>query len=446
MDVTARLVSSVPPIPAFPTVDEMEALVRGLADRHPERVEVSEVGRSRGGDPITEVRVGDGQHHVVVVGNPHPDEPIGMATIRHLLQQLCADPALAAELDATWHFVPCVDPDGTRLNEGWFAGPFDRDRIARAVYRPPAEQQPEWTFPAQWNGVPFGRPLPETRALMAVVDRARPALVASLHNGELGGGFFYVTGGDPDYWSELVALLHRARLPLHLGEPDAPGARPLATAVFEVPAVGAVCDALAASGIAPTDVLTGGGIRDYTAPHGSSVLVSELPLWADPRAGDTSPGDRSAAAVVRAAAAAYREVRDVVGGVLERVGAELSGTTPFQDAVVRSLPLLDAAARPRTAGDGDRPASVAEIFLEERAWPSVLALRTGGMLLRLLDAETRPDAPAVAAERAAFAAVFDRWCRAARDLGRPVPLADLVAVQTGAIATAVTRIRDGRPV
>lgn len=47
----------------------------------------------------------------------------------------------------TWHLLPCVDPDRTRLNEGWFAGPFTMREYAKYYHRSTVAEQVKWTFP-----------------------------------------------------------------------------------------------------------------------------------------------------------------------------------------------------------------------------------------------------------------------------------------------------------
>jgi len=41
---------------------------------------------------------------------------------------------LRESLGYTWYLVKCIDPDGTRLNEGWFKGPFSIENLARHYY------------------------------------------------------------------------------------------------------------------------------------------------------------------------------------------------------------------------------------------------------------------------------------------------------------------------
>ena len=105
----------------------------------------------------------------------------------HLGRLLCEDDALRDELGFSWHIMPCIDPDSTRLNEGWFAGPFTRRHYARHFFRPAPDQQVEWTFPLAYKSAYFDRTLPETEALMRVIDELRPELMYSLHNAEHGG-------------------------------------------------------------------------------------------------------------------------------------------------------------------------------------------------------------------------------------------------------------------
>ncbi|WP_454198870.1 M14 family zinc carboxypeptidase [Nocardia sp. Marseille-Q1738] len=446
-DIT-ELVGTIGRISAFPTVDELNGFADLLAADHPERVSITELGRSRGGDPIREVRVGSGARHILVLGNPHPNEPIGMATIRHLLGRMVTDDA--ATLGATWHFVLCVDPDGTRLNEGWFAGPHTRTGVARGFYRPPAAEQPEWCFPTVWRGRSVGVPLPETKAMMALIDRTRPALIASLHNAEFGGGFFYTSGGDAEYWSALTDRLSAAEVPIYLRGPDAPGARTLAPGVFELPLFGAMADLLAAKGLDAVAALGGGGCRDYTARYGTAILVCELPLWVDERIGDGSAGDRVLGDLLDATAADYRAMAEIAADVLARVTGRLSGRSPFERSVralVAGLPGL--AVSKQAVPERNRIATRGEIFVEQYDWTAMLRLRLGGMLLRLLDDEYRRDAtPALAAERARFAAVFDQWCADVEQNapGVAVPLERLVRIQSESILLAATRLRDGLPI
>ncbi|WP_433655278.1 M14 family zinc carboxypeptidase [Nocardia sp. CA-128927] len=446
VDQVSKIVGAVERIDSFPTVDELSEYVDKLVDAVPGRVTVTEIGRSRGGDPIREVRVGSGARQVVVIGNPHPNEPIGMATIRHLLGRLTADDAQT--LGATWHFVLCLDPDGTRLNEGWFAAARTRTGVARDFYRPPAAEQPEWCFPTSWRGTAVGTPLPETRALMGLIDRTRPGLIVSLHNADFGGGFFYTTGGDPDYWTELTDQLTTAGVPIYDGEPDVPGASTWAPGVFELPSFQRIAETLVADGVEPLAMMYGGGIRDYATPHGTALLVCELPMWVDSRVTDNTPSGHSLASVLCSTATAYEEIADIVSGVLDRISERLTGRSPFERALTDTVRALRGNAIAKRSATESCTATLGEIFIENYVWIGVARLRAGGMLLRLLDEELRHEPSAeVAAERAHFAAVFEKWCTdiETNAPGQPIPVHSLVTIQSSAIVTAVGRLRGGLP-
>ncbi|MFG1796546.1 M14 family zinc carboxypeptidase [Nocardia sp. NPDC049149] len=447
IDAVNATVGVVEDIDAFPTVDELNTFVDALAEAAAGRVTVTEIGRSRGGDPIREVQIGAGTRHIVVVGNPHPNEPIGMATIRHLLGRLAMEGM--QDFDATWHFLLCLDPDGTRLNEGWFAGPRARTVVARGFYRPPAVEQPEWCFPTRWRDTAVGQPMPETRALMTLIDRTRPALIVSLHNADFGGGFFYATGGDPSYWSGLTRQLVAAGVPIYEGEPDVPGARTFAPGVFELPSFHRIAKTLAGNGIDPLAMMYGAGIRDYAASHGTAVLVCELPLWTDPRVADETPSARSLSTVLFATATAYEEIADIVSGVLDRLSGSLHGSSPFERALTDTVRALRGGAMAKRAAAKDHPAALGDIFIEEYVWVGVARLRAGGMLTRLLDEQARLQrTAAIDAERATFAAIFEKWCAdiETNAPGNPVPIHRLVAIQAAAIVTAAARLHAGLPV
>ncbi|WP_432974679.1 M14 family zinc carboxypeptidase [Dactylosporangium sp. CA-233914] len=451
MSELGRLVGTIAPRTGFPTVEQMLAFTRDLAERFPSVASTRVIGMSRAGDPIHAVTVGDGSRHAIVVGNPHPNEPVGLVTIQHLLTRLCQDDALRAELDITWHFVPCVDPDGTRRNEGWYGGPITRSHYARHFYRPSADEQAEWSFPVQWAGKTFGNPIPETQALMQLIDATRPEFLASLHNAEINRGFFYVTGGDTEYWAGLTGLLADAGIAVERGLSDTPGARTFAPGVYEASPFGVTHDVIAQADPQAAAALSGGSTRDYSAQYGTSILICEVPLWAIPEADDDSPGSRSMRDLLHAAAAANRENADLFTGILKRLDGRLPDANPFYRAIVKSLPrwaaFFDGKAAVADSAD-DRTATRSEEFTELYGVPEMLKLRIGGMLLQLFD-EVDPsgvDAD-IQRERRDFAEVFDGWC-ADVDAHRPgesIPIATLAAVQAGAIVLAATRIRDGLP-
>ena len=446
-----RRAGRVPAVERFPTVDELAAGAAALARAHPGLVRERRVGTSRLGEPLLAYAVGDGPAQHLVVGGVHPNEPVGSVTALRLLGELCEDDALRRALGATWHVVPCIDPDGMRLNEGWFAGPRDRGRYAQHFYRPAPDEQVEWTFPFAHRGYRFDRVLPETLALMGLIDDVRPALMVTLHNAELGGVYYYASRPQPGLVEALHALPRRLGLPLHRGEPEEPSAPVWAEAVYGMPPLATVYDDLERLGVDAAAVLAGSSSAEHASRYGTLCLVAEVPCWSHPAAADTAPSGRRRDEVLRAAAAALADSGDRLAALLAAAEPLLGRPTPFLRAARAFVPMLGqvaAAQRTRAAlPEHDRPATAAEVFTAEDL-VRCYRLRYGSTLVRALGADvaagTAPAPLRRLHERAA--ALFEQWqADAARLEGaEPLPVATAVGVQLGAALAAAALLAADR--
>ena len=135
-----RELESVPPLETFATVDELAQATCRIAAQHPDVVTLRRVGTSAQGEQLSCLTIeargaGPATPDALVVGLPHPNEPIGGLTALHLARRLAQDAELRSRLGHRWHIVTCIDPDGLRLNEGWLKGPYTRDHYARHFYR-----------------------------------------------------------------------------------------------------------------------------------------------------------------------------------------------------------------------------------------------------------------------------------------------------------------------
>ncbi len=441
-------IDSVPDIAAFATADELAAECTRLAAAHPGVVALRRVGTSAQGEPLTCLTVHggpDAHGEALVFGLPHPNEPIGGLTALHLAARLAADAGLRARLRHTWHIVACIDPDGLRLNEGWLKGPFTREHYARHFYRQAGSEQIEWTFPLEHKNAYFDAVLPETLALMRLIDAHRPALMASLHNAELGGVYYYLSRDEPGLYPTLQQIPARLGLPLHQGEPEAPWVPRLAEGVFRSLDIRDAYDHLEPAGL--TETISGGNSTgSYAERHGTLTLVSELPYWSDRRIADPTPTDR------RYAEPLTEHGRELVelGGVLAEVLAAVDGLTWVESPFLRASRFYariagelgaDMLARAEGA-DPRRRATVAELVSTTDA-VHMFRLRYGGMLLRALDAEQTIGnlRPAVRSARARLAEHYAGWCaEAAGAAAVPVPIRDLVAVQYAAVVAAAAHL------
>lgn len=435
-------ITRLDPVDGFPGVDELRADLLALAGDYPDAVTHAILGSSRLGDPIDEFTIGSGARHVVIVGGVHPNEPIGFRTVQHLAR-LALEPDLASSLDVTWHLVPCIDPDGTRLNESWFPDPADRQRYFRGFYRPAPLEQVEWSFPFHYKSASFDDPIPETRALMALLDRVRPDLFVGLHNAEFGGVYFYLNRDDRVLAEQLQAIPPLFGLPLDVGEPESPELVAIAAGVFRAPLARERYDYLEMLGLDPAKEASGAGTADYLEQYGTATLVAELPYWTHPDAADASPSDRLYRDVLAEKADDLAELHEYLDGVLTRAGDGLTIDSPFLRASRAFVPAMgSAAAAERARLDDpavDRPASVAEVF-GNREVVRMFRLRFGGTLRRALSAEVEAGTSTrlVRALHSELSEWFDGW-NAAEEAGHltPAPVASLVGVQLAAIFAAV---------
>ncbi|MCZ9336744.1 dehydrogenase, partial [Streptomyces sp. TRM76130] len=102
----------------YPTVDELRSRAAALAARHPDRARLRRVGTSRAGQPLWLLSLGHGDRQALVVAGPHANEPVGGATVLRLATRILGDARLTEGADATWNLLLCLDPDGSRRNEG----------------------------------------------------------------------------------------------------------------------------------------------------------------------------------------------------------------------------------------------------------------------------------------------------------------------------------------
>ncbi|MEV4377619.1 M14 family zinc carboxypeptidase [Streptosporangium sp. NPDC049644] len=431
---------SVPDHDRFATVDEIAAALTRLAADHPGVASLRRVGSSALGEPILCLSVGDGPRHALVGAMPHPNEPIGGLTVIHLATRLCESAALREATGHTWHIVGCLDPDGTRLNEGWFAGPFTKAHYGRHFYRPAGDEQVEWTFPFAYKRAYFDRVMPETLALMRLIDDTRPAFMTTLHNSEMGGAFFYLNRPVPELQAVLKSLPGRYGVPLHAGEPEHPSVRSLEESVFLAPRMEDTYDYVEALGEDPAAQLTGGSSDSYAARYGTLCLTAELPYWRDPTADDRSPAGVGYADLIRTHAADLRETFAVLDETLGAVAGDLATRSPFVRASRFFVPFIEGMAttaehRAR-APESDRPATVAERQSCRDTAHSV-RLRFGGMLLRALEGELAVGngTPTIRARTRALSDTYAKWCAEA-EAGTPdetIPIRHLVAIQYGGI-------------
>ncbi|MCF6526531.1 dehydrogenase [Streptomyces sp. JJ36] len=409
----------------FPTTTELVAAARALTERHPLHCRLRRVGTSRGGAPLLLLSVGRGSRSVLVVAGAHANEPVGGATIRYLAERLCRRPETHEEEDTRWHFLLCLDPDGARRNDPWIRdGATGLPAYYRRFFRPCSTEQPEWLPPP--GG---GAPLPETRALTALLDDLRPVLQCSLHGVELGGSWVQLTRPLPGLGGPLRAHADARGIPLERGPFDAFYWDSPEPGTYLMPPPGRPDQ----FGALPDETARSTWFHPWR--YGTLTGVVEVPMWADPRVEDTAPHPAAGPALA-AVSARLREQCARVTGLLPAVRTGRPAADLLLPALTETLTVAPglAAAWDPVGPPGDGPplppmtrARVAALDVAGRR----LTLRAAGLLLQALDG----DQP----EHATVRRLIDDWCAEYRRSARPVPVADQVAHQAGVVLALADR-------
>jgi len=409
----------VPPYDRFLGVDELVAAVRDAATRHPRLASLRDIGRSTDGEPIPMLTLGDGPRSALLVGCPHPNEPIGAMLVRFLVGELVERPDLRGGW--TWHLIPCIDPDGTRLNEGWFGGPFTLRNYARHFYRPWSEEQVEWTFPFRYEQFAWTAPLPETRALMRAFEETRPEFVYSLHNSGFGGVYYYLSKPLAAGYEALHRIPRALGLMLSLGKPEMPWAVEWAPAVYRYPSVRDAYDYHARyAPDAPAARIAGGGSSlDYLLSvrgpdRAPMMLIAELPYFQSPEISDRTPVAESRREVILRGIQRTRAMLDALSGIRAEVSGVVAPDTrlmrAFSSFIAHQVKALDSKYRWAHEADGmAQPATAAE-RADEWYIGTFYRVLMASMLGRALAATiARQPSPAIAHAQARLEGWLDTW-------------------------------------
>lgn len=231
--VYEQLLEGIPAYHEFLTADELEESSRALAEKYPRCVELFPFGKTRQGSTLNCLKIGEGRHTALMFGCPHPNEPIGTMMLEYFTRELAENEELRKELDYTWYVVKAWDMDGLRLNEKWLKGPYTLYNYSRNFFRPAGHQQVDWTFPVDYKELHFHDTIPESEAMMGLIDKIRPDFIYSLHNAGFGGVYWYLSGKTPEIYEAMRQATVKQGIPMHLGEPEAPFCVEWAPAVYK---------------------------------------------------------------------------------------------------------------------------------------------------------------------------------------------------------------------
>ena len=212
-----RILDNVDNYIDFLTVNELENELRKFQLK--DLIEITQIGKSPNGLSILSAKIGNGKNSALIFGFPHPNEPIGSLTCLSLIKTISENEYLRNKF--TWYIIPCADPDGAKLNEGWFKGEFTIEKYAKNFYRSMTPLQTDWTFPLKYKNHIFNDSPSNVIALANLIEKTRPQLVYPIHNAGMSGAYFFMTKyfGDK-FYNELIDLCKNLSIPLDMGEPE----------------------------------------------------------------------------------------------------------------------------------------------------------------------------------------------------------------------------------
>jgi hypothetical protein len=287
--------------------------------------------------------VGDGKYNALIHGFPNSEEPIGGNLLDYLARRLAEDEATREKLDYTWYLIPCSDPDGARLNEGFQIGEQTPLTFSLNYYRTPSCITPEWCFPFRSGPLDLNNPTAETHALMNIMDKVEIHFVSSLHMMKWGGITYQVPHKCPELYSPLwesarmFDIFPRKRP----GTTVAPG---VSVAYYLTVARGYLRQWSA--GNTNIEPITGCYIYEYGQmrnPH-MFMMIPECTFWYDPRMWNDTPTEDPVGDSLRYA---QKVVDDVQGFMLEtwkKALPSLVTDTPFKFKMEKMMePLITKA-------------------------------------------------------------------------------------------------------
>lgn len=327
-----KIIEKIPDYKTFLTVDELDASTLQLEKEYPDVVSVFEAGKSRKGHSILCSKVGNGSKNALFFAFPHPNEPIGAMTIEFLERELVENKELRERMDYTWYFMKCVDPDGTKLNEDWFKGPFNIYNYSRNFFRPGSIEQVEWTFPISYKNLTFDTPMPETQAIMNVIEQVKPEFMYSLHNAGFGGAYWYISHPYADIYDDLRKSAEKQGVALHLGEPESPSAVEYSQSIYKMLGIEEEYDFIEKyTDAAPEEEIDcGSSSASYAEQFNDCVtLLTELPYFFDERIQDLSPSTMTRREAVHESVNISNEMFGKMDAFLENIRPYISNDNPF---------------------------------------------------------------------------------------------------------------------
>ena len=365
---TEELLKKVLDYHHFFTLEELDKKAHEVSSKY--NFKLQQIGNSAQGHPIYTITAGRGAKKAFVWGFPHPNEPIGSLTVDWLINYFGTHPQELEKSGYTWIFMYTADPDGTKLNEPWFKGPFTLDNYFKGYFRQQANRMIDWTFPIEYEDAKWNKPTPETQAIIHILDAEKPDVMYPLHNAGFGGAYFFGTRKlSQEYYANIRKLTSSLGIPMHNGEPEEPFMVELERPFYLDFGFKEYYDHTKKIGGDTKRLEHGDNSTNYLLKINpeSFTMKSEVPYFFDEQITDTSESDKTRREVwlefLDASATHSKHVKDLI---LEMVG-KLQAPDPYYyllEEYKKQLERTNDAMRKHVteSKEFDRKANKAEVF------------------------------------------------------------------------------------
>lgn len=195
----------------YPTYEE---LVDRIYSKGKNKVRI--FGKSTEGRAILGYEIGEGEKKVLIYGQPHADELVGILTVDYLFAILEEEEIFKG---IKFLLIPSVDPDGLKRNELLIKEPFDQKTFFLNKYQRPESVDIDWSFPIKVKGYNFKPKLKETKTLVKIMNKHNLRLLATLHCIQFAGVHVYADRNYPEYFDEIEAFVSETPIPMQKGIP-----------------------------------------------------------------------------------------------------------------------------------------------------------------------------------------------------------------------------------
>ncbi len=362
MNEISPVLNGIPDWEKYLTVDQINEEAAKLVDAYPGKIELIDLGMSTEGESIICLKVGDGKYNALIHGFPNSEEPYGGNLLTYLARALAENPEVTEVADYTWYLVPCSDPDAARLNEGFQTGEKTVLNYCMNYYRTPVSINPELCFPFRFGPLDLDNPVPETRALMKVMDRVKLHFISSLHMMKWGGISYMVPFECPELYADLQNAAQRFDIFLRKrpGTMLAPG---MMWAEYLTAARNWVRHY--AAGKTNIEPIRGSQMLEYGQQYNPHlfIMIPECCQWYDPRMLDDRPSDTTIGEAFEYGDGKIREMDGFILDLWKRAEPDLKHDTVFRGMMQEVIaPLIH-----KYTNVSNPPLRFSEDFLKRKA-------------------------------------------------------------------------------